>query len=123
MAARKTKAREKQLEIAAPKRGPRIPVDRSKAEEFCRKWKIEELSFFGSVLRDDFGPDSDVDVLVAFDDSARWSLFDLVHMEDELKEILGRDVDLVERAGIEQSRNWIRRKAILEGAQLFHARR
>lgn len=75
------------------------------------------------MLREDFRPDSDVDVLVVFDGSARWGLFDLIHMQDELKGVLGRNVDLIERAGVERSRNWIRRKAILDGAQLFHARR
>ena len=90
-----------------------IPVDHAKIEEFCRKWKITEFSFFGSVLRDDFRPDSDVDVLVDFEPEADWGLFDLVHMETELRDLLGRDVDLVERAAVEQSPNYIRRKHIL----------
>ena len=73
------------------------------------------------MLREDFGPDSDIDVLVAFRKEARHSLFDLVRMERELGTIFGRDVDLVERAGIERSRNYIRRKAILQSAETIHA--
>ena len=98
---------------------PRLPVDRSAIEDFCRRWKITEFSFFGSVLRDDFGPDSDVDVLVSFAEDARWSLFDHVDMEDELREIFGRDVDVVTRRAIERSRNWIRRRAILDGTEPY----
>ena len=91
----------------------RIPIDREKIGEFCRKWKVGELSLFGSVLRDDFGPESDVDVLVSFLDEARWGLFDLTHMEEELSEILGRQADLVDRRSVEASRNYIRRRHIL----------
>ncbi len=104
-----------------PADGLRIPVDRAKIEEFCRKWKIVELAFFGSVLREDFGPDSDVDVLVTWADDARWSLFDVVRAERELADVLGRPVDLVSRAAIESSENWIRRKAILETARTYVA--
>jgi predicted nucleotidyltransferase len=75
---------------------------------------------FGSVLRDDFRPDSDVDVLVTFAPEAEWSLFDHVTMEEELSSILGHKVDLVSRRAIERSRNWIRRKAILEAAEPFY---
>lgn len=100
-------------------RGPRLAVNRARIEEFCRKWKITEFSFFGSVLTDDFGLDSDVDVLVTFEEEARWSLFDLVHAEEELEAIFGRSVDLVERKTVEQMDNWIRRKAILEGTEPF----
>lgn len=83
---------------------------------FCRRWKIAELALFGSVLRDDFRPESDVDVLVTFATEADWSLFDHVAMQDELKAMLNRPVDLVSRKGIERSQNYIRRKAILSSA-------
>jgi len=95
-----------------------IPRDRT--EDFCRRWKIRELAFFGSVLRDDFHGDSDVDVLVTFVSEASWSLLDHVEMQDELAAILGRPVDLVSRRGLERSRNEIRRKAILESAEVFY---
>jgi predicted nucleotidyltransferase len=91
--------------------GLEIPTDRIAA--FCRKWRITEFSLFGSVLRDDFRPDSDVDVLVAFEPDARWSLFDLVRMEGDLERIVQRKVDLVDRKAVEQGRNWIRRNHIL----------
>ena len=98
-----------------------IPIDRAKLAEFCRRYHIRRLSFFGSVLRDDFRPDSDVDVLVRFHPEARHTLFDMVRMREELKRILGREVDLVSRRGIEKSRNYLRKKAILESAEVVYA--
>jgi hypothetical protein len=81
--------------------------------DFCRRWKIEQLAVFGSVLRPDFGPDSDVDFLVRYLPDASWSLFDHVTMELELQEIVGRPVDLVTYNAVERSHNWIRRNEIL----------
>ena len=98
-----------------------IPIDRERLAEFCRRWKIDQLSFFGSVLRDDFEPASDVDVLVAFSPDAKWSLFEIMDAEEELEALFGRKVDLVNRKSIERSPNWIRRKAILESAEPFFA--
>jgi len=98
----------------------RVAVDREKIEQFCRKWRIVELKLFGSALRAHLTPESDVDVLVAFEPDAHWSLFDLVQMQDELKQIFGRDVDLVSRRGIETSRNYLRRKAILSSAEVLY---
>lgn len=89
---------------------------------FCRRWKVVKLEVFGSVLRDDFGPESDIDFLVTFDRAARWSLFDLVDAEEELAAIVSRSVDLVERGPIEQSRNWMRRRMILGSAQMIYVR-
>ncbi|MGE3595615.1 MAG: nucleotidyltransferase family protein [Dehalococcoidia bacterium] len=89
--------------------------------EFCRRWQITELSLFGSVLRDDFRPDSDVDVLVTFAPDHGLTFFDLAQMERELQEIIGRPVDLVERATVEQSPNFIRRNAILTTVQTIYA--
>lgn len=94
---------------------------REKIAEFCRKWKIREFSLFGSVLREDFSDDSDIDVLVTFAGDARHTLFDLVDMEDELRELFGRQVDLVSRRGIESSRNAVRRNAILSSAEAIYA--
>lgn len=101
----------------------RIDVPNEKIAEFCQKWKITEFSLFGSVLREDFRQDSDIDVLVTFGEKAKHTLFDLVHMEDELKQIFGRKVDLVSRRGIESSRNYIRRNAILNSAEVIYAAR
>jgi predicted nucleotidyltransferase len=101
----------------------KIAIDRERIVEFCRRWKIVELSLFGSVLRDDFRPDSDIDVLVSFASDAEWSLFDHVAMEDELTAMIGRKADLVSRRAIERSENWIRRKAILGGAEALYVAR
>ena len=98
-----------------------ITVPANRIAGFCERWQVTQLALFGSVLRDDFGPGSDIDVLVAFAREARHSLFDMVRMEEELSEIFGREVDLVERAGIEQSRNYLRRRAILESAETIYA--
>jgi uncharacterized protein (DUF433 family)/predicted nucleotidyltransferase len=104
--------------VAAP---PNIPFDESTVSDVCRRWKIRELALFGSALREDFGPESDVDFLVTFEPAARWSLLDHAAMEEELAEIVGRKVDLVTRRAIERSKNWLRRRAILESAQLCYA--
>src|SRR5215475_11031671 len=94
-----------------------IPIDHDKIADFCQRWKITEFALFGSVLRDDFRPESDVDVLVTFAPEADWSLFDHIDMEEELSGLIGRKVDLVSRRAIERSDNWIRRKAILNAAE------
>ena len=99
-------------------RQPRIPIDRQRIAEFCRKWRITEFALFGSVLRDDFGPDSDVDVLVTFAPDAPWSLLDVVSMIDELKVLFGRHVDLVEKGAI---RNPFRRHSILTTKEVVYA--
>ncbi len=101
----------------------RIEIPQDRVAEFCRRWKISELALFGSVLRDDFRPDSDVDVLVTFAPDARLRFSDLLQMERELKQILGRDVDLIDRACVEESKNWIRRRAILGSAQTVYVSR
>ncbi len=102
---------------------PRIAIPDKALAAFCRRWKISELAFFGSVLRADFGPESDVDVLATFVVDANWSLFDHLHMEEELAQLLGRKVDIVDRRVIEKSENWIRRRAILESAQPYYVAR
>jgi predicted nucleotidyltransferase len=68
-------------------------------------------------LRRDFGPDSDIDLLVTYAPEARWSLFDEARMQEELERLLDRPVDLVSRRAVEESPNWIRRKSILESAE------
>ena len=99
-----------------------LSIPRERLGEFCRRWGVTELALFGSALREDFHPDSDVDVLVSFSEDAQHSLFDLVRMQNELRLIFGREVDLVERSAIERSRNYIRRKAILSSAEAIYAR-
>jgi uncharacterized protein len=98
-----------------------ISYSRRAIADFCRRWKIVELSLFGSVLREDFRPESDVDVLVTFADGAHWSLLDHVAIEGELSRLMGRDVDLVSRRAVERSKNWVRKEAILSGAEPIYA--
>ena len=98
-----------------------IPPKR--VEDYCRRWKIKEFAIFGSALRDDFHPASDVDVLVTFDRDAHWTLLDLVDMREQLRKIFKRDVDLVSRRGLDSSPNYLRRKAILSSARLIHVSR
>jgi uncharacterized protein len=93
-----------------------IEIDKDKLRDFCRRWKITEFALFGSAVGEDFRPDSDVDVLVSFAEDAEWSLFDHVHMQDELRELFGREVDLLTRRAVEHSTNPYRQRAILQTA-------
>ena len=97
-----------------------LEIPSEKIADYCRRWKITEIALFGSALRDDFDPESDIDVLVTFDRDAHWTLFNMVDMQEELKDIFGRDVDLVSRRGIESSHNYLRRKEILSSAKVIH---
>ncbi len=96
-----------------------IPLDQIAA--FCQRWGVVEFALFGSVLREDFGPESDIDVLVLFREGVRYTLFDLVAMTDELEEIFGRKVDIVDRRAVENSPNYIRRRHILDSAEVVYA--
>jgi len=97
----------------------KFTIPRAKLSEFCRRWNISELALFGSALREDFRPDSDVDVLVSFGPQAHVTLFDMAQMQNELKDIFKREVDLVSKRGLENSRNYLRRKQILNSAQVI----
>jgi predicted nucleotidyltransferase len=96
----------------------RIYIPRKKIIEFCKRWQVVELSLFGSILREDFNHDSDIDVLVTFKTGAHVSLFDLAQMQVELKDIFSREVDLVEKASL---RNPYRRREILQTAKRVYA--
>jgi uncharacterized protein len=95
----------------------KLPLDEIRA--FCERWRVVEFAVFGSALRADFGPDSDLDVLVEFSPDTERGLFDRVEMQLELQSILGREVDLVTKSALELSHNWIRKEAILSTAQLL----
>jgi len=99
----------------------KVSIPRKKIADFCQRWKVVEFSLFVSALREDFHSDSDIDVLVTFASDTRVSLFDLVDMEDELKDVFGREVDLVEKDSILKSENYIRRKNILENTKVIYA--
>lgn len=94
----------------------RIP--RKKIAEFCKRWSITEFSVFGSALREDFRPDSDIDVLVSIDPKAHIGLFEIIDMKLELEKMFQRSVDLVEKEGL---RNPYRRREILRTAQVVYA--
>lgn len=95
-----------------------IDIPDNKLSELCRKWKVKELSLFGSILRDDFSPTSDVDVLVSFDPAAPWSLWDLMDMKEQLEALFGRSVDLVEKEAL---RNPWRKRRILSTYEVVYA--
>ena len=94
-----------------------VNISKDKIAAFCRRNHIRSLALFGSVLRGDFGPDSDVDVLVEFEHGHKHSLMDLVGMEEELTEMFGQKADLVERRAVERSENYIRRRHVLESVK------
>ncbi len=96
----------------------KIESPRGKIAAFCRKWKVKELSVFGSAVGGDFRPDSDVDVLVVFQENTAWSLFDIISAEEELKQIFEREVDLVEKKAIQ---NPFRRHHILNHREVIYA--
>ena len=98
--------------------GVRIDLDQQKILGFCRSHPIEKLWLFGSVLRADFGPESDVDLLVEFEPGVRLSLWDVVEIQAGLSELIGRPVDLVERSAL---RNPFRRREILRTSRLLYA--
>ena len=96
-----------------------LPLDAIGA--FCLRWEVSEFALFGSVLRDDFAPTSDIDVLVQFHNGVRYTLFDLVRMGDELEAVFGRTVDPLDCRAVEASPNHIRRDQILQSAKVVYA--
>ena len=98
-----------------------IDIPLSQIRDFCLKWQIVEFGLFGSVLRDDFRPDSDIDCLVKFGENSPWSLLDMVQMQQELEQIFSRKVDLLTQPAIENSQNWLRKKEILSTAKVIYA--
>ena len=97
----------------------RLP--QAEIEAFCRKWKIKKLELFGSAVRGELTPESDIDLLATWQPDADWSLLDHVRMERELSSVLDRKVDLVSRRAVEGSRNWILRQHILSSARTVYA--
>ncbi|HEX73258.1 MAG TPA: DNA polymerase subunit beta [Candidatus Hydrogenedentes bacterium] len=96
----------------------KIQLDRDALAAFCRKWRIRELSLFGSALREDFGPDSDLDFLVSFEPEARVDIDALLAMKEELETRFGRPVDVVEKEAL---RNPWRRYEILRTREVLYA--
>ncbi|WP_416672376.1 nucleotidyltransferase family protein [Egbenema bharatensis] len=98
----------------------RLGITPTQLAEFCQRWHVAELALFGSILRDDFRPDSDVDVLIAYQPASKRGLFEKMAMQEELQQLLHRQVDLVSKKAIEQSRNRIRRDNILNSAEIIY---
>lgn len=101
-----------------PPLSQRISASHTQIAEFCQRWKIIEFALFGSVLRDDFRPDSDIDVLVTFATDPGWSLFDWIDMKDELETLFARKVDIADKEGL---KNPYRRHEILRTHQVIYA--
>ncbi|GAB4426602.1 MAG: hypothetical protein KatS3mg051_0140 [Anaerolineae bacterium] len=103
-----------------PERLP-VTLPLSEIAAFCQRWNIVQLALFGSVLRDDFGPDSDIDVLVTFAPGSVHTLAAISQMQQEIETLFGRRVDLVDRQSIERSPNYLRRRAILSSARTVYS--
>ena len=101
----------------------RITIPENEIEAFCRRNHIRSFGLFGSVLREGFGPGSDIDVLVEFEKDYRPGLMELVGMQEELTQIFDQEVDLVERQAVEKSENYIRRRHILESLEPIYVAR
>ena len=100
---------------------PHLEVSPEQIAAFCQKWGIVELSVFGSVLRDDFTSESDVDVLVVIKPDVDVDLYYLIDAQEELSKLLKRKVDFIPKAQVQRSPNYIRRKLILNSAQVIYA--
>jgi uncharacterized protein len=99
---------------------PALPVTLTgPLAEFCQRWSIHQLAMFGSALRSDFRPDSDIDIMITFAPDADWSLLDHVQMRLELQQLFERKVDLISRRALELSPNWLLRDEILKTAQIL----
>ena len=96
---------------------PRIPIPEKELAKFCRRNHIRRLALFGSVLREDFQPDSDVDVLVDFEPGANIGMFALIEIQDELSDLIGRPVDLILRDGLKR----VIRDSVLASSQEIYA--
>ncbi|HEC02944.1 MAG TPA: nucleotidyltransferase [Phycisphaerales bacterium] len=101
--------------------GADFGMNEAAVADFCRRWKIDRLAVFGSAVRGELTPDSDIDLLVTFAPEADWTMFDHYRMENELTELLAREVDLVSIRAIEENPNRIYRKEILDNAKVIYA--
>lgn len=98
----------------------RLSLSQLEIAAFCQRWQVSEFALFGSVLREDFRPDSDVDVLVELQPTALKGLSQWLAMQDELEALFERKVDLVSKRAIQESHNWIRQRNILSTAQVIY---
>lgn len=95
-----------------------LPI--TEIQNFCQRWHITEFALFGSVLRENFRPDSDIDILVTFDPNFQRTLTHTLQMREELQTLFDRNVDVLVKTALERSENWLRRQNILESAQIIY---
>lgn len=98
-----------------------IPLPMDTIRACCQRWNVVEFALFGSVLRDDFRDNSDIDVLVTYLPGTRLTLNALLTMGDELEALFGRPVDLLDRETVANSRSYLRRQIIFDTAQVIYA--
>lgn len=98
----------------------RMGITPDQLATLCQQWHLSELALFGSILRDDFKSQSDIDILVSYQPNAQRGLFAKMTLKEELEALLHRKVDLVSKKAIQQSRNWIRRNNILNSAEVIY---
>ena len=96
-------------------------INHTAIRDFCERWQIIEFALFGSVLRDDFTPESDIDVLVTFASHTRYGFRQLIAMQDELEILFGRKIDLIDKQSVTESANYIRHRMILSSAEVIYA--
>jgi predicted nucleotidyltransferase len=97
-----------------------IKINSEKISEICQRYKISELAIFGSVLRGDYNNESDIDLLVEFIPNSGITLFNLVDIKEEFEKLFGREVDIVSKNAIKNSKNYIRKKAILDNYKVIY---
>jgi uncharacterized protein len=112
-----------ELQAVNPEIYDRLTISPQQLSEFCQRRQISELALFGSIIREDFRSDSDIDILVTFMPNIKLSLLDLVDMQYELEDLSHRPVDLITKKSVINSTNWIRRKEILNTAQVIYESR
>lgn len=100
---------------------PALHLPIAQISTFCQKWGIIRLELFGSILRDDFNAESDVDFMAVWGNDAVFNLMDLVNAEEELAAICGRPVDLVSREAVEQTPNWLLRDYMMKNVLEIYA--
>ncbi|MEL6555930.1 MAG: nucleotidyltransferase domain-containing protein [Cyanobacteria bacterium J06621_11] len=103
-----------------PKTAERLNLSEGEINAFCQKWGIKNMALFGSVLRSDFSPDSDVDFLISFLPDARQGLLTIVRIKYELESFIHRSVDITIKQSVEASHNWIRQHEILSTAHTIY---
>ena len=97
-----------------------INIQEEQLREICKRYLIRELAIFGSTLREDFNDKSDIDLLIEFEPKSGITLFNIVDLKEEFEKLFGRDVDIVSKKAIQRSRNYLKRKAILENFKVIY---